>query len=54
MSKNEALRSQVQSEVMKECTFKPETNEGKKRHVLEQILAADAALFPDTRQQRAA
>lgn len=46
-SKKEALRNQVQSEAMKECTFKPETNEGKKRQVLDQILAADAALFPD-------
>lgn len=54
LSKNEALRGQVQSEAMKECTFKPQTNEGKKRHVLEQILAADAALFPNSRQERAA
>lgn len=49
LSKKEAMRSEVQSETMKECTFKPQTNEGKKKHVLEQILAADAALLPSSR-----
>eukprot|EP00892_Ulva_mutabilis_P001891 jgi/Ulvmu1/11702/UM008_0113.1 len=49
VSKKEAMRTEVRSEAMKECTFKPKTNEGKKRQALEQILAADAALFPGTR-----
>lgn len=35
------LQEERKAESMRECTFKPETNEGKKRQILEQILAAD-------------
>lgn len=39
------LQDERKAESMRECTFKPETNEGKKRQILEEILAAEPPLM---------
>ena len=39
------LQEERKAESMRECTFKPETNEGKKRQILEEILAADPSMM---------
>jgi hypothetical protein len=39
------IQDERRAEAMKECTFKPETNEGKKRQILAEILALDPPLM---------
>jgi c-di-GMP-binding flagellar brake protein YcgR len=43
--KRSQAREEVLVEAMKECTFKPQTNEGHRRELLQQLL--DAAEFSE-------
>jgi hypothetical protein len=42
--KKQQLQEERQAEAMRECTFKPQTNEGKKRQMLDDILATEGSL----------
>jgi hypothetical protein len=39
------LLAERKAQTMKECTFKPQTNEGKKKQIIEEILAAELPLM---------
>lgn len=45
MLRSAQLQQAVLEQSMKECTFKPTTNEGAKREIIDKLLSSDSAQF---------
>jgi hypothetical protein len=47
-----SLEQKVRSEEMRECTFKPQTMEGRNRFLIERILNEDSEIMDDEDERR--